>query len=588
MTTASRARWTEQSYPSPDLFSEPEINTTALSQPVWFVDSVNGSDANDGSTPATAVQTMSEIARRFGKGNVLNPNNGSNSGPPNFFPNPPNVTINILNTTLHTDVPNFDVILAGSPFGGVQLRFVGAILSETPISSLIISSVVPKNRAANQPWEIHFDVPAGPFVTGNSGASSGPSSNWGPANQRIIDRSATQTNPFTGATFTTSCYFWGWKDGSFLPVPENDTLFVSEPLSLPNLQPGQISFIGNQLNFSNHCNITATDNFFVQLIPRINLGVLRIGGIRGQNARPVVSFVDLCLATTSPNTEAFSIINDGTTDWYYYGCSCPRSMDEDLEGRHIFFENCDLGTGASFPNGFVSGVSVNNNGANFQISANAMLDGGVLASSFIAGFPSAFYRFDLDNIWFDCTAGLFGPVFEFGTVGMFNAEPFSPTAGAINVATYTAAVLTLGDRTGAWGSAGPTFGTTTSLGDMWGGGPRGQNPGVGVSVQQGRRFGYRTPAPGTGTSGAAISISITGALGDFSLGNGMLSSWAPALLAPNVQGVTNGPAPAPIAVSTNASTPILNTWANLLVNPQPAGFGGVAWVPGLDSWILPT
>jgi hypothetical protein len=44
---------------------------TALTQAAWFVDSVNGNNANDGKTPATAVQTYQEIVRRWGPVPVL-------------------------------------------------------------------------------------------------------------------------------------------------------------------------------------------------------------------------------------------------------------------------------------------------------------------------------------------------------------------------------------------------------------------------------------------------------------------------------------------------------------------------------------
>ena len=48
-------------------------STTALSQPVWFIDPVNGNDSNDGATSGTALKTWAQLNHRFGVGNLLTP-----------------------------------------------------------------------------------------------------------------------------------------------------------------------------------------------------------------------------------------------------------------------------------------------------------------------------------------------------------------------------------------------------------------------------------------------------------------------------------------------------------------------------------
>jgi len=104
------------------------------SQPAWFIDSVNGKDTNTGATPATAVQTFTEVMRRLG-------------------PNPlmkQATTITILSSTLlATDqpfidgmrVPEFDftIIVRGTVFAGATL---GAITSVTAINHAVANGAL--------------------------------------------------------------------------------------------------------------------------------------------------------------------------------------------------------------------------------------------------------------------------------------------------------------------------------------------------------------------------------------------------------------------------------------------------------------
>src|SRR5258708_23556287 len=101
----------------------------ALSQKNWFVDSVTGNDTNDGKTAGTALQTVTEITRRWGATPLLQPP---------VFP----VKIKVRSATLlPTDEPYFDgvralgVAAAGDPnltlegtvFPGANLGVVTAV-----------------------------------------------------------------------------------------------------------------------------------------------------------------------------------------------------------------------------------------------------------------------------------------------------------------------------------------------------------------------------------------------------------------------------------------------------------------------------
>jgi hypothetical protein len=88
----------------------------ALTQPAWFVDSVNGKDTNDGKTQATAVRTILEIKRRYGPSPQLLQS----------------TKITVLSATLlATDSPFFDGLIitdVGFTFTIVGTRFAGAVL----------------------------------------------------------------------------------------------------------------------------------------------------------------------------------------------------------------------------------------------------------------------------------------------------------------------------------------------------------------------------------------------------------------------------------------------------------------------------
>ncbi|HTQ41663.1 MAG TPA: hypothetical protein VMI75_02825 [Polyangiaceae bacterium] len=172
--------WPPQAAPPPPagIFGEAFISPLSLSQATWFVDPVNGKDTNDGSTPATAIQSFAELSRRWGKGNVLTPAGGT-------------TTVTLLNSAPPSDPLNFNVGL-----NGTTLAFVGTVLSETPLA---VTAVRAKNRAANTPWALTLTSTAASFIFA-----------------RILDQ--TQSAPGNPG------YFFGVKDEGA------DVLRVSEPI----------------------------------------------------------------------------------------------------------------------------------------------------------------------------------------------------------------------------------------------------------------------------------------------------------------------------------------------------------------------
>jgi hypothetical protein len=444
-------------------------NVPALDQPVWFIDPVNGNNNNDGSTAGTALKTLTELSRRWGKGNTLSPQNGS-------VLSPPTVTVNILNSTDPTDIPNFDVILGPSAFGGTQLLFKGTVLSATPLTGPF--TVTTKNRATNTPagtpWALLTGAPAAGLVTGGAN----------PTNIRLFDA-------------TGGGYFWAFK----VAVSSPNAVNFSEPFTVPA--------IGSRLTNGNRFTPANGDNFELQTFTQINLGEMRIGGVRQGNSRPRVVFQDLGLGTTTLPTTVTSIVSDGVTEWYWYGCSIARSMDSFDTSREMFFENC--------------AITLNNTGGPaMSLSGLVFFDGG--AHTFQT-FPAdaAFYRLDMDVILEKCiiqtTAIL---TLEFGTCGIFDAVGIPGGIPAtVSVAAPSVEVIKLQD----------------TVGFLWGGGPTGQNPGFGVYVTGGKVFRYATFSGVT-----PANITITGALGDFALAAvaPLFNIAPPAFAPPSVTPLTAG------------------------------------------------
>jgi hypothetical protein len=226
-----------------------ELDIEALSQPDWFIDSINGNDNNDGATEETALKTLTELSERWGKGNTLIP--------------PGKVTSVFILTSLPTDVPNFDVIVESDG----ALLFIG-----TPIvtNTVPVISVTTRDRttpAGGTPWSLGLSTGAAQFVTLGT-------------NFRVFDA-------------TLDAYFWGWK-------ASGNTLYITEPVTFPG--------IGSTLSPGNRVAPAATDTFQVQTLPQVTFGQMRIGGQKTGTSLATIVFQDLCLASdfsvvTDPTTE---------------------------------------------------------------------------------------------------------------------------------------------------------------------------------------------------------------------------------------------------------------------------------------------
>lgn len=472
-----------------------------LQAPAWFVDPVNGLDSNNGFTAGSALQTLSAVANRWGKENVILPQNGTNT-------TPPTTTITILNNLPFNDLPNFDFILGSNQFGSTQVIFKGSILSATPLVGPT-SIFTTKSRSTNTPWSILTGAPASTLITGGSGGR----------NIRIFDVSL-------------NAIMWGWK----VNVGNVDAINVSEPFTQPN--------IGSRITNANRVILGGDDVFELQVIPTVNLGSFRVASERTGAAgnAPRVVFQDLCLGTATLPSEAFAFVGDGITDWYFYGCSIVRRIDAFTQFRNVFFENCY--NNAPLPNAQ----------ATFQMSGLVMWDAGVWNNAFLISNPNGLLRFDMDFIFEESEVAVFGPVVEFGTCAVFDAIPFPGFVGAITVTKGPLLCFTLNDTTAA----------------IWGGGSQGQNVGqYGVQVGPFSTFIYNHGI------NPATNFTLTGSLGDFALGSAPVQNQS---YYPGVAGVN--------VTATQVAPLVNNTWVNL-GTPQPVGFGGTAWDPFANAWILP-
>ena len=138
----------------------------AESQSDWWIDAVNGSDANAGSTPLTPLRTHAEIERRWGRYPILTP-----PYDPAVFAR--RVTIHIMSDLPVTDPINLDVSLVQD----VVVYYVGE--GQRLIATGTFTAVTNKNPATNQAFELTDATKAAGFWTANLGmrvriTSAGP------------------------------------------------------------------------------------------------------------------------------------------------------------------------------------------------------------------------------------------------------------------------------------------------------------------------------------------------------------------------------------------------------------------------------
>ena len=115
---------------------EPQV----ITQADWFVNAETGNDANDGATPATALQSFAELTRRFGIYNILQPDGG------------------VVSINVGSDMPFDDPFTLLAILGqDVIVRLVGTVTADASG----VMAVVPKNPAINQPYVV--TDPAAPW-----------------------------------------------------------------------------------------------------------------------------------------------------------------------------------------------------------------------------------------------------------------------------------------------------------------------------------------------------------------------------------------------------------------------------------------
>lgn len=116
------------------LFVGDSAGTGPLLQLDWYIDPINGSDTNDGRTPATALRTDAERQRRWGQVTLLG------AGGP--------YTVTYMSNLPPEDPVNFPNVLVGLDAG---LRIRGqTTVAKTPD----ITAVRTLNRATQTPWAI--------------------------------------------------------------------------------------------------------------------------------------------------------------------------------------------------------------------------------------------------------------------------------------------------------------------------------------------------------------------------------------------------------------------------------------------------
>jgi hypothetical protein len=461
-----------------------ESPNTTLVAPAWYVDAINGNDNNPGTTAALPLATLTNLANRWGKGNVLAPATGTT------------ITVHIVNSTLATDIPDFDVILGPTC---QMLVFVGTVPTPTAITGPF--TVTTKDRttpAGGTPWQL---------LTGASAAGLVPT-NSAP-NVRLFDS-------------TQSAYFWGWKTST-------DTVFLSEPVTFPGL--------GNSVSNANRITPVNTDTFQVQLLPQVNFGEMRIGGIRESGSRPQIAFQDICFGVdgSSTRTESFSIVGDAALEWHYYGCAIPRSIRAASQNS-LFFENCY--------NGFVG-----NSGGGLAANVTTAYNAGVINGASFGATGASTQKFNIDCIIEASVLSLFAAIYEFGTCGVFDCSPFGTGTGAVNAAMNNVSVLKLDNNVGyLWGSNS----ACTS----------------GISVQSGGVLRYNVGASNFNIVGSTPGTNdfVMGAVGSFSGSN-------------YFPGISTG--------TVTATGPITSSWANFSAAQSASGYGGIAFNPLYNAWIVP-
>ena len=103
-------------------------------QRIWYVDSVNGDDENDGATPATAVETLAEVSRRLIEVYYDNGSDPANTEAPSYI-------VNILSDVPATDSFDWNPKIIPTP-GGSVLVYRTENHIENPLLELVGQEIV--------------------------------------------------------------------------------------------------------------------------------------------------------------------------------------------------------------------------------------------------------------------------------------------------------------------------------------------------------------------------------------------------------------------------------------------------------------
>lgn len=266
-----------------------DIVPSYLTQTAWYVDPTNGSDANDGLTSGTAIKTVAELSRRWGKGNLLSPA-GANGV------SAVTITVNILANVPNTDPLNIDIVLDGN----VRLVFLGGV---SATSALTVSSVTTRNRATNAPYQ--FTVSSGTVSVMQRILASGPG--------------------------VSAAYFWTVRDLT------GGAWRLSEPCTKPSL--------GSLLADANQVGIGATGDgytFEAQTLYTLKLGSIKVMQVR--NSAAGAPFGNSLMFRDLDLTGDYCPELSSNTSSFVYECKFSRSITPST-GLFTNLQNCGQPTG---------------------------------------------------------------------------------------------------------------------------------------------------------------------------------------------------------------------------------------------------
>jgi hypothetical protein len=109
-----------------------DAQVSGLTQTAWFVDPVNGNDANNGTTLATSLKTDAERQRRWGPSTIL-------TAP---------TTLTYASSPPATDPVNFDVQINRG--GSLTIQGTRTVV----LPAVALSAVTTINRATQTPWDV--------------------------------------------------------------------------------------------------------------------------------------------------------------------------------------------------------------------------------------------------------------------------------------------------------------------------------------------------------------------------------------------------------------------------------------------------